>query len=165
VGQGTCGVEIIEQLPDIDAVFVAVGGGGLISGVGSVLKAHNPEVRVFGCQPEASAVMARSVQAGRILDLPSDPTLSDGPAGGIEADAITFELCRELIDEFVLVSEAQIAAAMRSFIAAHAEAIEGAAGVALAAMLARKSDIAGQNVAVIICGGNVSQQVIDQVQR
>jgi threonine dehydratase len=164
-GQGTCGVEIIEQLPDIDAVFVAVGGGGLISGVGSVLKAHNPEVRVFGCQPEASAVMARSVQAGRILDLPSDPTLSDGTAGGIEADAITFELCRELIDEFVLVSEAQIAAAMRSFIAAHAEAIEGAAGVALAAMLARKSDIAGQNVAVIICGGNVSQQVIDQVQR
>jgi threonine dehydratase len=164
-GQGTCGVEIIEQLPDIDAVFVAVGGGGLISGVGSVLKAHNPEVRVFGCQPEASAVMARSVQAGRILDLPSDPTLSDGTAGGIEADAITFELCRELIDEFVLVSEAQIAAAMRSFIAAHAEAIEGAAGVALAAMLARKSDIAGQNVAVIICGDNVSQQVIDQVQR
>jgi threonine dehydratase len=164
-GQGTCGVEIIDQLPGIDAVFIAVGGGGLISGVGSVLRAHNPNVRIFGCQPEASAVMAKSVAAGRILDLPSAPTLSDGTAGGIEADAITFDLCKELIDAFVLVSEAEIAAAMRDYLATYGEAIEGAAGVALAAMLKRKTEIAGQTVAVIICGGNVSQQVMDQVQQ
>jgi len=74
-GQGTCGIEMLEQLPDIDAVFIAVGGGGLIGGVGAVLKAHNPAVRVYGCQPKASAVMALSVDAGEILDLPSDPTL------------------------------------------------------------------------------------------
>lgn len=162
-GQGTCGVEIVEQLADIDAVFIAVGGGGLIAGVSSVLKAHNPDVKVYGCQPEASAVMAKSVAAGEILDMPSDPTLSDGTAGGIEAEAITFELCQQLVDEFVLVSEAEIAAAMRDYITAHDEPIEGAAGVALAAMVKRKDAIVGRKVAVIICGGNVSQQVIDKI--
>ena len=162
-GQATCGLEIAAQLPGVDAVFVAVGGGGLISGVGSVLKAHNPELRVFGCQPEVSAVMAKSVAAGELLDLPSGPTLSDGTAGGIEPQAITFELCRELVTEFVLVSEAQIAAAMRDYIAAYDEAVEGAAGVALAALLHRKEAVAGSKVAVIICGGNVSQKVIDRI--
>ena len=163
-GQGTCGVEILEQLPDVDAVFIAVGGGGLVSGVASVLKAHNPDILVYGCQPEASAVMAKSVEAGEILDLPSDATLSDGTAGGIEAEAITFELCSALIDEFVLVSEAEIAAAMRSYIAAENEPLEGAAGVAIAALLKRRDTVAGRKVAVIICGGNVSQQVLDGIQ-
>jgi len=162
-GQGTCGIELIEQLPDLDAVFIAVGGGGLISGVGSVLKAHNPDIRIYGCQPEASAVMAKSVAAGEILDMPSDPTLSDGTAGGIEANAITFELCRELIDEFVLVSEAQIAAAMRAYIAAQNEPIEGAAGVALAGLTLRKEAVKGGKVAVIVCGGNVSKQVLASI--
>lgn len=164
-GQGTCGLEIVEQLPDIEAAFIAVGGGGLVSGVGSVLKAHNPKIRIYACQPAASAVMMESVAAGRILELPSAATLSDGTAGGIEADAITFDLCKVLIDEFVPVGEVAIAAAMRSHLASFNEPIEGAAGVALAALLARKSEIKGQKVVVIICGGNVSQQVMDQVQR
>jgi threonine dehydratase len=163
-GQGTCGIEIAEQLPDVDAVFIAVGGGGLIAGVGSVLKARNPDVRIYGCQPQASPVMARSIAAGEILDLPSAATLSDGTAGGIEARAITFELCQQLIDEFVLVSEADIAAAMRAYMDAYDEPIEGAAGVALAALAARKDEVAGLKVAVIVCGGNVSQQVIDEIR-
>jgi threonine dehydratase len=96
--------------------------------------------------------------------MPSDPTLSDGTAGGIEAGAITFELCKDLIDEFVLVSEAEIAAAMRIYMAAEDEVIEGAAGVALAALVARKDALQGRKVAVIVCGGNVSQQVIDSIQ-
>ncbi|MGI9221080.1 MAG: threonine/serine dehydratase [Woeseiaceae bacterium] len=163
-GQGTCGIEIRDALPDVDAVYVAVGGGGLIAGVASVLKAHNPAIKVYGCQPEASAVMAKSVEAGQILDLPSDPTLSDGTAGGIEAAAITFELCRDLIDEFLLVSEDEIAAAMRVYIDTEHEPLEGAAGVALAALLKHKDVEPGRKVAVIICGGNVSQQVLDSVQ-
>jgi threonine dehydratase len=163
-GQGSCGVELVQQLPDMDAVFIAVGGGGLTAGVSSILKAHNPNIRIYGCQPEASAVMTKSVAAGQILDIPSDPTLSDGTAGGIEAGSITFELCRELVDEYVLVSEAEIAAAMRMFMAAENEKIEGAAGVALAALLARKDAVAGLKVAVIVCGGNVSQQLIDSIQ-
>lgn len=163
-GQGTCGIEIRDQLPDVEAVYIAVGGGGLISGVASVLKAHNPEIKVYGCQPAASAVMAESVNAGEILDLPSDPTLSDGTAGGIEENAITFELCRDLIDEFIIVSEAEIAAAMRLYIESENEPLEGAAGVALAALLQRKTDAAGRKVAVIVCGGNVSQQTLDKIQ-
>jgi threonine dehydratase len=162
-GQGTCGVEIARQLPDVDAIFIAVGGGGLISGVGSVLKRRLPAVRVVGCQPEASAVMARSIAAGRVLDLPSDKTLSDGTAGGVEPDAITFDLCRQVVDEFVLVSEQDIAVAMRSYMAAENDRIEGAAGVAIAALAARKADIAGRKVVVIICGGNVTQAILDTI--
>ena len=160
-GQGSCGIEIAKQLADIDAVFVAVGGGGLISGVGSVLKTKNPEIRMIGCQPAASPVMAKSVQAGCILDMPSQPTLSDGTAGGIEADAITFGLCRQLVDEFVLVSEAGIAQAMREFSAEQQSEIEGAAGVALAALNHCRESITGKKVVVVICGGNISQETLD----
>ncbi len=160
-GQGTCGVEIVRQLPDVDAAFIAVGGGGLISGTGSVLKRANSELLLVGCQPEASAVMAQSVAAGRILDLPSENTLSDGTAGGVEPGAITFDVCRQVIDEFVLVSEMDIAAAMRDYMAAEDDRIEGAAGVAIAALLARKDEIAGRKVVVIICGGNVTDAILD----
>ncbi len=163
-GQGTCGVEIVRQLPDIDAAFIAVGGGGLISGTGSVLKRTNPELLLVGCQPEASAVMAQSVTAGKILDLPSEKTLSDGTAGGVEPGAITFDLCRQVVDEFVLVGEPEIAAAMRHYMAAEDDRIEGAAGVAIAALLARKDDIAGRKVVVIVCGGNVSQATLDTLR-
>jgi threonine dehydratase len=157
-GQGTCGIEIAKQLPDVAAVFVAVGGGGLISGIASVLKARNPNVRIIGCQPEVSAVMAKSVAAGRILDLPSGPTLSDGTAGGIEPGAITFELCRDLVDEFILVSEAKIADAVREYIDAQHQLIEGAAGVAIAAMLADTNLEKGAKTVVIICGANISRE-------
>jgi threonine dehydratase len=157
-GQGTCGIEIAKQLPDVAAVFVAVGGGGLISGIASVLKARNPNVRIIGCQPEVSAVMAKSVAAGRILDLPSGPTLSDGTAGGIEAGAITLELCRDLVDEFILVSEAKIADAVREYIDAQHQLIEGAAGVAIAAMLADTNLEKGAKTVVIICGANISRE-------
>lgn len=163
-GQGTCGIEIVEQLPDVDSVFVAVGGGGLIAGVGSVLKEHNPDVRVIGCQPRASAVMAHSLKAGRIVELESEPTLSDGTAGGIEADAITFPLNQSVVDEFVLVDEQQIASAMRLFMKAEGDIIEGAAGVAIAAMLQLQGSIAGQIAVVIICGGNIGQEKLDQVR-
>jgi len=162
-GQGTCGVEIAEQLPDIDAAFIAVGGGGLISGVGSVLKLHNPALKLFGCQPEASAVMARSVEAGFILDLPSEPTLSDGTAGGIEANSITFDICCELVDDFVLVSEQQIASAMRQYIGAEQHQIEGAAGVAVAALLGCRHSLSGMKIAVIICGGNISEATLKTI--
>jgi threonine dehydratase len=163
-GQGTCGVEIVRQLPDVDAAFIAVGGGGLISGTGSVLKRHRPDLLLVGCQPAASAVMAQSVAAGRILDLPSEKTLSDGTAGGVEADAITFDLCRQVVDDFVLVSEREIAAAMRNYMAAEDDRIEGAAGVAIAALLARQGDIAGRKVVAIICGGNVTQAILDTIR-
>ena len=163
-GQGTCGIEIAKVLPEVDAVFVAVGGGGLVSGIGSVLKTHNPDVRIFACQPEASAIMAHSVAAGRIVDMPGEETISDGTAGGIEQGAITFPITRTVADEFVIVTEAQIAAAMRLFMNNTDDPIEGAAGVAVAAMLQRAEVLSGQTVAVIICGGNISDERLAQVR-
>jgi threonine dehydratase len=164
-GQGTCGVEILMEQPDIDVVFIAVGGGGLVSGVGSVLKSHDAGISIFACQPAASAVMAKSIAAGHVLDLPSEPTLSDGTAGGIEPDAITFELCREVVDEFFLVSEQQIAAAMTQYFDLEGQQIEGAAGVAIAAMMQQCAAIEGQKVAVVICGGNVSEATFQSALR
>jgi threonine dehydratase len=159
-GQGTCGVEIVAQLPDVDAVFVAVGVGGLISGAGSVLKAHNSDIRIYGCQPLASPVMARSIAAGNILDLPSAPTLSDGTAGGIEPGAVTFPLNQAVVDDWVLVDEEQIAAAMRLYLSREAGVIEGAAGVAIAGLLASEDAVKGCKVAVVICGGNISADIL-----
>lgn len=162
-GQGSCGVEIVQQLPDVDAAFIAIGGGGLISGVGSVLKRHNPKLQLIGCQPLNSPVMTRSVEAGEILDLSSQVTLSDGTAGGIEADAITFPYVQELVDDFVLVDEAAIAAAVRDIIDFEQQLIEGAAAVAVASLQKKCNEFAGQNVVVLICGGNIGRATLMQV--
>lgn len=162
-GQGTCGAEIIEQLPAVDAAFIAVGGGGLMSGVGSVLRCHDKDLQLFGCQPEASPVMARSVEAGQVLDMASDSTLSDGTAGGVESDSMTFDLCRSLVDEFVLVSESQIADAMRIYMGSEPGRIEGAAGVAVAALDICRTRIAGRKVVVIVCGGNISSATLKSI--
>ena len=163
-GQGSIAVEILEQLPDVEVVFVAVGGGGLVGGVGSVLKDHDPGIRIIGCQPLASPVMSRSVAAGRILDLPSEPTLSDGTAGGIEQDAITFPLNQLVVDDWVEVDEEQIADAMRLYMRSEDDVIEGAAGVAIAGMLARADEIVGKRVVVLVCGGNIASETLNQLQ-
>jgi threonine dehydratase len=162
-GQGTCGVEIARQLSRVDAAFIAVGGGGLLSGVGSFLKSVNPATSIVSCQPAASAVMTESVKCGEILDMPSEQTLSDGTAGGIEPGAMTFELCRDIADEYILVSEEQIADAMRRFIDSHHQLPEGAAGVAIAGLLASAGQHQGKNVVVIVCGGNVSRETLKKV--
>ncbi len=157
-GQGSCGVEILEDLPQLEMAFVAVGGGGLIGGVGSVLKAHDPGIQVIGCQPAASPVMARSIEAGEILEMPSQPTLSDGTAGGIEAGAVTFPLSQAVVDRWIVVNEEQIASAMRRYMDREGDRIEGAAGVAVAAL--QQAEIRGRTVAVIICGGNIDDETL-----
>lgn len=162
-GQGTIAVELVQQMDAIDAVFISVGGGGLISGMASFLKSVAPQIQVIGCSPQNSPVMAASVQAGHILEMSSQPTLSDGTAGGIEPEAITFEFCQSLVDQFVLVSEAEIAAAMRLFMEVQHQLIEGAAAVAVAALLQVKEHFARQNVAVIVCGANISLHTLKAI--
>ena len=107
-GQGTLGVEILEQLPSLEYLFISVGGGGLISGVAAYVKTVKPEVVVVGCQPAASPVMSESVKAGQIVELLSSDTLSDGTAGGVEAGAVTFSLCRDLVDVWQVLGEDDI---------------------------------------------------------
>lgn len=157
-GQGSIGVELLEQMPDLDAVIISVGGGGLLAGVASVLKSERPEVRVIAVQPVASAVMARSVEAGHIVELVDEPTLSDGTAGGIEAGAITFDPVRELADEFVLLSEFEIAAALKSLEADTGMLVEGAAALTTAAALKRAESLVGKQVVALICGGNIAAE-------
>jgi len=162
-GQGTLGIEIARQAAQIDSVFIAVGGGGLIGGIALYLKSVNPGIRIIGCSPSASNVMAQSVRAGRIVELPSELTLSDGTAGGIEENSMTFALCRDLVDHWIDVSEAEIATAMRLFIDAHHMLLEGAAGVAIAgALKAEKTWTAGRSV-IVICGANISRDTLKSV--
>lgn len=154
-GQGTVAVELARQLRRADAVFIALGGGGLLSGVAAHLADHWPGVRIVGCSPENSAVMIHSLRAGRILELESRPTLSDGTAGGLEPGAITFELCRRYAGDLVQVTEDEIRQAMRLIFKTHHLAVEGAAGVALAAYLRQAERWRDKTVVVILCGGNV----------
>jgi threonine dehydratase len=162
-GQGTLGRELHEQLEHLDAVYIALGGGGLLGGVGGYLKAVRPDVEVIACSPRNSAVMHHSLAAGRILDLPSEPTLSDGTAGGVEAGSITFELCRAVADRSLLVEEDEIAAAVRHVVAHHHALIEGAAGVAVAGFLAERGSRAGQDVAIVLCGANIDVEVLKRI--
>ncbi len=159
-GQGTIAVELLRQLPDMGAIFIATGGGGLMSGIGSWLHAHAPRADVIGCWPENSAVLHASLQAGRIIDAPESPTLSESTAGGVEEGSITFDLCREVMHHGVLVTEDEILSAMRW---GHAQgwAMEGASGVALAAYFKEATRYADRKSVVLICGGNPSPAIRD----
>ena len=155
-GQGTVGVELMQQAPDLDAVFIAVGGGGLIGGTGTAIKRIRPQTRVVGVWAENSPVMLRALEAGAIADVEESETLSDGTAGAIEAGSITFPVCQSVIDERVLVSEAEIGQAMRRIAEAEHWIVEGAAGVALAGLVRQAEAWRGRKVAVVLCGRNIA---------
>ena len=159
-----CVVRIDRQAGEIDALFVSLGGGGLISGIAGYLKSVRPGVEIIGCSPENSQVMIRSVEAGRILDLPSLPTLSDGTAGGVVEDSITFELCRGLVDRYVTVTEDEIKRSLLHFMDIHDMAIEGAAAVAIASHSKIIEEYRGKSVVIIICGGNIDPETLQSIQ-
>jgi threonine dehydratase len=160
-GQGTVAVEILRQLgslgiASLDAIFVAVGGGGLIGGIGMHLKDASPATEIVGCWPENSPALHECMRAGKFLDDVTDrETYSTSTAGGIEPGAITLEIATRVIDRSILVTEAEILDATRRFYREEGQLIEGAAGVAVAAFLKASSDYAGKTVAIVICGGNL----------
>jgi threonine dehydratase len=164
-GQGTVGLEIDRQAGDLDAVFVALGGGGLIGGIGGYLAGAGRKVTVVACSPENSPVMHHSIAAGRILEMESKPTLSDGTAGAVEAGAITLDLCRRVVSESVLVSEAEIATALRLVIGRHHTLVEGAAGVAVAGYLKLAERFRGRRVVIVLCGANIALETLERVLR
>jgi threonine dehydratase len=159
-GQGTIGVELCRQSERIDVVLAALGGGGMLTGIAEYVKTIYPAAEIIGCSPQHSPVMARSVQAGRIIEMESLPTLSDGTAGGIEEDALTFPLCQRLIDDYAQVSEEEIRQALHLCLEKHHMLIEGAAGVPLAALLKLAGRFQGKNVIVVLCGANISIETL-----
>lgn len=162
-GQGTTAVELMRQLKKIDALFVPIGGGGLGSGIAGYLKAVSPGIRITGCQPEHSPVMYESVKAGKIIEMESKPTLADGTAGGIEPGAITFDVCRACVDDYVLVSEAQIAEALKLALQKDYMLIEGAAALTIASFLKTKEQYKGKRVALIISGKKITLETLRKI--
>ncbi len=164
-GQGTVGIELAQQLPDLDAVFVAVGGGGLIGGVGHYLKSLHPHVDVIGCWPSSAPVMARCLEAGQVIEVAEQATLSDATAGNIEANALTFRLCQQVIDKHVLINEQQIATVIQQTLEHERQVIEGAAAVAIAGALSLSEQYAHKQVAVIVCGRNIAFSKLSSIVR
>lgn len=162
-GQGTIGLELTNQLGQIDVVLVPIGGGGLISGISGYLKSVSPKTKIIGCLPENSPVMAESIKSGRIINGETLPTLSDATAGGIEPGAITFEICQEFVDDYILVSEKEIKNAITSLIKTQHLLVEGASGVALAALIKNSKNFQGKNVVVILSGANISLETLKMI--
>jgi threonine dehydratase len=162
-GQGTVAVELTEQIGTVDTVLVPVGGGGLISGVAGYLKAVDPSVTVLGCQPGNSCAMWRSIQAGEIVSSEESPTVSDGTAGGIEPGSVTFDLCRELVDEFILLDEEEIVHAIRFVHEHEGMAVEGAAALSVAALLRDDGRLAGRRVVAIVSGGRIDEATLRRI--
>jgi len=154
-GQGTIAVELLQQLKTMDTLLVSVGGGGLISGIAGYLKEMRKGIEIIGCLPQNSPAMYEAIRSGHIVDSNGLPTLSDGTAGGIEEGAITFELCRRYVDDWVLVTENEIRDAIKRVFETHRLVIEGAAGVAVASFLKLGKKLSGKTIAIIICGGNI----------
>ena len=155
-GQGTIALELMQQLNGLDDVLVTVGGGGLIGGIATYLKSVAPDTRIIGCQPEQAPDMYRCIQAGEIIEIEQHDTLSDGSAGGVEPGSLTFPVCRDLVDDYILVSEEEIKSAMRLMVETHHKIIEGAAAVSLAAFLRNRDRFRSRTVVIIICGANIA---------
>ena len=163
-GQGTVAVELLRQVEDLDAVFVPVGGGGLISGIGAYVKEIDPQIRVVGCQAANSPVMAASLAAGgELLATPWAPSLADGVVGLVEPGAVTYSLCRECVDEWVLASEPEIAAALQFVMREHHVLIEGAAALPVAGYLQARERWAGKRVACVLSGARIGLETLTEV--
>jgi len=162
-GQGTIAVEIHKSLPHVDCVVAAVGGGGLISGISGYLKAERPAVHIIGCQPRNSCVMFESVRAGKILDLESQPSLSDATAGGIEKGSVTLDICRQYVDDFILLSEEEIRNGIRSVLEYHHLLVEGGAALTVAALSKSPGLFRDKTTVLVLSGARISLSALKTI--
>ena len=162
-GQGTVGIEIANQIDDPDYILVPIGGGGLISGIAGFLKSQSDLIKIIGCQPSNSPVMYESIRAGKIVEYESLPTLSDGTAGGIEKDSITFEYCQRYVDDYILVSEEEIKSALKLLYKEHGMIVEGASALSVAAFIKKIQLFEKSKVVLLISGSNISEETAEEI--
>ena len=162
-GQGTCGYEISQQLPDLDAAFFACGAGGLLTGSSAWLKSHNPDVRTFGVSPSNSPVMFESVRQDKMITMDTKPTLADTCGGGVDLDTITLDYCRRYSDGIVLLSEDEIAAAVRLLFEQHRLVAEGSGVLGIGGILKNKEKLKGKKVVAVVCGRNIDLEVFKRI--
>ena len=161
-GQGTIGLEMIEDQPDLDTVLIPVGGGGLASGVASVYQ-QATDATVIGVQSETSPVMYECVKKGYIHDIPLEDTYAEGLHGGLEPGSVSFELCRDNIDDWVILTETDILAAIKYMLHETHMLVEGAGAVGVAALLADSARWKGKKIGVVISGGNLGLETLKLV--
>jgi len=161
-GQGTIALEIEDQLPDLDAVIVPIGGGGLISGIAYTMKAINPAVKVYGVQAAGAPSMRNSVRDGEIEELSGVSTIADGIAVKKPGD-LTFEICSKYVDEIVTVTDDEISAAILALMEQHKLVTEGAGAVAVAAAMFGKIDLEGKKAVCLLSGGNIDVTILSRV--
>ena len=161
-GQGTIGLEILDQLPDMDAVIVPVGGGGLISGVAYAIKHLAPHIKVYGVQANGAPSMLDSISHGKIERLPSVRTIGDGIAVK-EPGLHTFDLCQKYVDEIVSVTDDEISTAILTLIEQHKLIAEGAGAVSVAAAMFNKVPVKGKKVVCLVSGGNIDVTILSRV--
>lgn len=161
-GQGTIGLEVLEQLPDVDAVVVPIGGGGLISGVAFAIKTLRPDVKVYGVQAAGAPSMEQSIHQGKPVHLDSVSTIADGIAVKQPGEN-TFELCRKYVDEVVTVNDDETAAAILALMERQKVVAEGAGAVAVAAVMFHKLPVDGKKVVCIVSGGNIDVNTLNRV--
>ena len=162
-GQATVGVEILEDWPEVDTIVVPIGGGGLIAGIGLWAKAMKPGLKLIGVQPATSPPIYAHFETGSTDPMPIAPTLADGVAGNIERDSITWKLCRQLVDEVVLVEEDAIGDAMRWALEVPHILLEGSAVLGIAALRTGLVTAQDRNIAIVTTGRNVSPDVLRTV--
>lgn len=161
-GQGTIGLELLNQLPDVEAVIVPIGGGGLISGVAYALKSLKPDVKVYGVQAQGAASMLRSIENAHRECLPSVSTVADGIAVK-EPGEHTFEICSKYVDGIVTVTEDEICAAILALMEQQKLIAEGAGAVAVAAAMFNKVPVAGKKTICVVSGGNIDVTILSRV--
>jgi threonine dehydratase len=161
-GQGTIGLELLEQRPDLDAVLVAVGGGGLATGIAMAVKSRRPEVRVIGVEADALPAMRRSLDAGERVTLAPASTIADGIAVR-QVGELTFELARKLLDDVVTVSEEELANAVLLLLEIEKTVVEGAGAAPLAALVNRTLGLGGARVVLVLSGGNIDVTMLARI--